>query len=167
MSDGDTRDEEPWLSQEERAMWLALSALMIRLPAALDAQLGREGGLSYFEYQFLAMLCEQPTHSMQMSELAAITNASLSRLSHVARRLEAAGFLRRTVDERDRRCTHAIVTATGVDKVSSLARGHVATVRDMVLRSLSERQVLDLNETLRTMLHSIDETTGRSTVFPL
>jgi hypothetical protein len=36
----------------------------------------------------LTMLSEQPSRTMRMSDLAALTNGSLYRLSHVARRLE-------------------------------------------------------------------------------
>ena len=74
---------------------MALAAVMIKLPAALDAQLQRDSGLSFFEYMVLAMLSERPQRTMRMSELAGLTNASLSRLSHVASRLEQQRYLRR------------------------------------------------------------------------
>jgi len=84
--------EPRWLSPEERATWLSLVGVMVKLPAALDAQLQRDSGLSYIEYMVLAMLSEQPDRMMRMSELAAAINASLSRLSHIAKRLEGQGF---------------------------------------------------------------------------
>jgi len=90
-----------WLSPEERATWLSLVGVMVKLPAALDAQLQRDSGLSYFEYMVLAMLSEQPDRLMRMSELAAAINASLSRLSHIAKRLEGQGFITRRPDLAD------------------------------------------------------------------
>jgi MFS family permease len=57
---------------------------MFRLPAALDAQLQVDAGLSFVEYMVLAMLSESPGRSRRMSELAALTGTSLSRLSHLA-----------------------------------------------------------------------------------
>jgi hypothetical protein len=63
--------EPRWLSPDERATWLSLVGVMVKLPAALDAQLQRDSGLSYFEYMVLAMLSEQPDRLMRMSELAA------------------------------------------------------------------------------------------------
>jgi DNA-binding MarR family transcriptional regulator len=39
------------------------------------------------EYQVLAMLSQSPERRMLMSSLAEVTNASLSRLSHLVKRL--------------------------------------------------------------------------------
>ena len=52
----DATPEPRWLSAEERQTWLALTSVLIRLPAALDAQLRRDAGISHFEYQVLAEL---------------------------------------------------------------------------------------------------------------
>ena len=95
--------EPRWLSPEERATWLSLVGVMVKLPAALDAQLQRDSGLSYFEYMVLAMLSEQPDRMMRMSELAAAINASLSRLSHLAKRLEGQGFITRPANSCNKR----------------------------------------------------------------
>src|SRR6478672_3011710 len=95
---GTGHPEPRWLSPEERAAWLSLVGVMVKLPAALDAQLQRDSGLSYFEYMVLAMLSEQRDRLMRMSELAAAINASLSRLSHIAKRLEGPGFITRQPD---------------------------------------------------------------------
>ena len=110
-----------------------MTSVLMKLPNALDAQLQREAGVTFFEYLLLAMLTEQPDRTLKMSELAAITNASLSRLSHVARRLEARGLLTRSEDQTDRRCTNATVTAQGFALVEQAAPGHVETVRRLVV----------------------------------
>jgi MarR family len=96
-SEATTADvEEPrWLSEAERAAWLATAAIMITLPAALDARLQQEANLTFIEYMVLAVLSERDHRTMQMSEIAAGVSASLSRLSHVATRLEKRGLLRR------------------------------------------------------------------------
>ena len=94
MSPLDQPAAEPstrWLDAEERAAWLSLSRTIVKLPSALDAQLERDADLNYFEYLVMAMLSEQETRTLRMSQLAALSNASLSRLSHVAKRLENAG----------------------------------------------------------------------------
>jgi DNA-binding MarR family transcriptional regulator len=56
-----------------------------------------------------------------MSELATLTNASLSRLSHLVKRLEYWGYVRRETDPTDGRFTNAILTKEG----SSRARRHM------------------------------------------
>lgn len=40
--------EPRWLSADERQAWLAMAAVLMRLPAALDAQLQRDAGISHF-----------------------------------------------------------------------------------------------------------------------
>jgi DNA-binding MarR family transcriptional regulator len=137
VSPTDPAGEPRWLDADERAAWLSLAGVMVRLPAALDAQLQRDAGLSHFEYMVLAMLSEQPSRTIRMSDLAALTNGSLSRLSHVARRLERQGFLSRRACPEDGRVTNAVLTDAGYAKVVATAPGHVATVRRLVLDVLS------------------------------
>jgi DNA-binding MarR family transcriptional regulator len=142
--------EEPrWLDADERAAWLSLAGVFTLLPGALDAQLQRDAGLSHFEYMVLAMLSEQPTRTMRMSDLAGLANGSLSRLSHVARRLEQQGFLTREACVEDRRATNAVLTDAGWAKVVATAPGHVATVRRLVFDVLGPAQ--------REQLHDIGE----------
>src|ERR1700704_3314059 len=87
-----------WLTANEEAAWRAFAGVLVRLPWALECQLQRAAGLSFIEYHALAMLSEAPDHTRRMSDLAAVTNASLSRLSHLIKRLEGRGFVRREAD---------------------------------------------------------------------
>ena len=87
-------DAPRWLDADERLTWLVLVSLLQTLPGALDAQLQRDSGLSFFEYMVLAMLSEQEDRTLRMSRLAAVTNGSMSRLSHVAAKLERRGLPR-------------------------------------------------------------------------
>src|SRR5882757_4610652 len=84
-----------WLTADEEAAWRAFASLLVRLPWALECQLQRDAGLSFIEYHALAMLSETPDHTRRMSDLAMVTYASLSRLSHLIKRLEDRGFVRR------------------------------------------------------------------------
>jgi DNA-binding MarR family transcriptional regulator len=150
--------EEPrWLTPEEREAWLTLSRLIVRLPAALDAQLQRDAGLSYFEYMVLAILSEQPGYAMRMSRLAYLVNGSLSRLSHVVKRLEKQGWVRR---EPDARYTNAILTPSGWDKVVASAPGHVRTVRELVLDPLGCAGIRNLHELGQRVVQVVDPCTG-------
>lgn len=126
-------DRVEWLDSDEHAAWLAVAALIVKLPAALDAQLQRDSGLSFFEYMVMAVLSEQPDRSLQMSEIARGASASLSRLSHTAKRLERQGYLRRTRCGGPGRRTTATLTQAGYDKVVASAPGHVATVRQLLV----------------------------------
>lgn len=145
-----------WLDPTERALWLAFNGVLTRLPAALDAQLGQLADLSYFEYLFLAMLSEQEDRTLQMSELARVTNASLSRLSHVARRLEGRGLLARVADRDDRRCTNAVLSNDGAALVERLAPLHVAEVRRLVFDAIPEQSVGALGAALAAIFATVD-----------
>src|SRR3954447_15314684 len=110
-----------WLSDEQQRAWKKLIAVVELLPGALESQLQRDRGLSHFEYFTLAMLSEAPERTLRMSELAARTNASLARLSHVVQRLEARGLVRRERCAQDRRATNAVLTPAGWDAVVAAA----------------------------------------------
>ncbi|GAA4586234.1 hypothetical protein GCM10023107_01880 [Actinoplanes octamycinicus] len=130
--------EEPrWLDKEETATWLAMIKMITRLPAALDADLQHNSGLSFFEYQVLAGLSMQPDRRRRMSDLAEFSACSLSRLSHTARRLESKGWLYREPDPTDGRYTLAVLTDAGWDKVVATAPGHVAGVRRLLIDALT------------------------------
>jgi DNA-binding MarR family transcriptional regulator len=130
-----------WLDEDERAAWLRLIAVVELLPGVLDAQLRADSGLTHFEYFVLAMLSEAEQSTLRMTHLAAQTNATLPRLSHVVRRLEERGLVERFPCPEDARATNARLTAGGWDKVRATAHGHVATVRATVIDALTPEQV--------------------------
>jgi DNA-binding MarR family transcriptional regulator len=152
------RDRRParWLSAQEREAWLGLVRVMTTLPAALDAQLDRDAGLSFFEYTVLAMLSEQPSRTLQMSELAAVSNSSLSRLSNVVKRLERRGLVRREPAPHDRRCIRAVLSESGMRTVVEAAPRHVAAVRDLVIDAVSPVQLQQLRAAHESILSRLD-----------
>ena len=79
-----------WLDDDQQESWRAIVSLLTTLPAALESDLKRNADLSAFDYLVLASLSEAPEHTMQMSDLAARANASLSRLRTSSRRARAA-----------------------------------------------------------------------------
>ena len=151
-----TAEEPHWLDPAERAAWLSLVAVLFRLPSALDAQMQRDAKLSHFEYLALAMLSETPGRALRMSQLAILTNGSLSRLSHVVGRLEQQGFVRREPGADDGRFINAVLTDEGWTKVVETAPGHVNYVRNLVFDGLTKAQVASLEEIGRSILESID-----------
>ena len=135
-----------WLSEDERAAWIRLVSVFIKLPAALDAQLQRDAGVSHFEYMVLSRLSEAPDHTLRMSDLAVLANGSLSRLSHVVTRLERRGWVRREPCPGDGRFTNAVLTKDGWAKVEATAPGHVAAVRELVIDALNPEQIEQLRD---------------------
>jgi len=133
-----------WLSDEQQAAWRPFVALLLRLPAALDAQLQKDAGITQFDYLVLSGLSEAPGRTLRMSELAATANSSLSRLSHVVSRLEAKGWVRREPCPGDGRFINAILTEEGWQKVLATAPGHVAAVRERLVSTLTEEEFAQL-----------------------
>jgi DNA-binding MarR family transcriptional regulator len=133
-----------WLSDQQQAAWRPFVALLLRLPAALDAQLQKDAGITQFDYLVLSALSEAPGRTLRMSELAATANSSMSRLSHVVSRLEAKGWVRRQSCPGDGRFINAVLTADGWQKVLATAPGHVAAVRELLVSSLTEEEFAQL-----------------------
>jgi DNA-binding MarR family transcriptional regulator len=133
-----------WLTDEQQAAWRPFIALLLRLPAALDAQLQRDAGITSFDYLVLSGLSEAPGRTLRMSELAAIASSSLSRLSHVVSRLEAKGWVRREPCPGDGRFINAVLTDEGWQKVTATAPGHVRAVRELLVEVLGEAEFAQL-----------------------
>jgi DNA-binding MarR family transcriptional regulator len=150
-------DAEPrWLTAEEQATWLAFGSVFVWLPDALDAQLQRDAGISHFEYQVMAMLSMSPGRTRRMSEVAALANGGLPRLSRTVDRLTKRGWVVRRPDPDDGRSTLAVLTDAGWDKVVDTAPGHVAEVRRLVFDRLTETQVRQLGEIAACIREAVD-----------
>jgi DNA-binding MarR family transcriptional regulator len=135
-----------WLSDEEQRAWRRLAAVAMMLPAALEAQLQRDAGLTNFGYWVMAMLSEAPGRACRMSELATMANGSQSRLSHLVAKLEERGWVRRERACGDGRGQVAVLTDAGYDLLVATAPGHVAEVRRLVFDALSQDQVTSMGE---------------------
>jgi DNA-binding MarR family transcriptional regulator len=129
--------------------------MLLLLPAALDTQLQRDSQLSYLEYYVLAGLSDRPEQTMRISELAVLTNAELSRISHLVTRLERRGYVRRQPDPEDGRYTNAVLTDDGYSRLAEAAPGHVATVRQVIVDALGDRALATLQNTARIIVESI------------
>ncbi|MEV7391707.1 MULTISPECIES: MarR family transcriptional regulator [unclassified Streptomyces] len=145
-----------WLTPAELASWMSVVRLITRLPWALDAQLQRDADLSMVEYMAMAMLAEAPEWTLRMSTLAEETNSSLSRLSHLVKRLEKRGYVRREPDPADGRFTNAILLPEGMRKLESAAPAHVANVRHLVVDNLSPERLRRLGQDAERILQRVD-----------
>lgn len=156
-----------WLTADEEAAWRAISSVLVQLPATLDCQLRRDADLSFIEYYALAMLSEPADHTRRMSELAAVTNASLSRLSHLIKRLEARGFVRRETDPTDGRYTNAVLTEAGHEHLVAAAPAHVTTVREFVIDPFTKDELRQLHDAAERVLQRVEQQTTEHGGAPL
>ncbi|GAA1824271.1 MarR family winged helix-turn-helix transcriptional regulator [Agromyces salentinus] len=146
---------QPFSSAEATA-WARLVAVSELLPTMLDAQLQRDVELTHFEYLVLSVLASSPDRTSRMTRLASQTNATLPRLSHVARRLEEKGLLARFPCPQDKRATNARITDEGLAVLDRAAPGHVATVRSNVLDALAPGELDQLAAITASILSKLD-----------
>ena len=145
-------DTEPrWLDDDQQQTWLALAALLMRLPGALDAQLRRDADMTHFEYAVMVALSTPESGTMRMSELAVLSDSMLPRLSQVVSRLEKRGWVRRQPD----RATLVSLTEDGRAKLAEAAPGHVAEVRRIIFDPLTKTQQRHLRDAARRIVHAI------------
>jgi DNA-binding MarR family transcriptional regulator len=79
-----------------------------------------------------------------MTQLAAASASSKSRVSHAVARLEERGWVRRTDCPTDRRGQIAQLTDEGFAALSAAAPGHVEQVRQVLFDALSPEQLHQL-----------------------
>lgn len=153
----DTRiPDSSGMTAAEEAAWVRLIAVTELLPGALDAQLLRDARLTHFEYRVLMVLADSDNHTSRMTRLASQTNATLPRLSHVARRLEERGLLERFPCPEDRRATNARLTDAGIALFAEAGPGHAENVRALVTDALSPEQLEQLYAIGGTLLERLD-----------
>lgn len=145
-----------WLDEGQQAAWRRLITVVERLPGILDTQLRRDADLSHFDYLTLAMLAEAPEYTLRMTALAERTSSTLPRLSHVAARLEARGYLERRPCPGDRRATNATLTEAGRQKVAAIAPGHTETVLATVFDGLDDEDVAAIDRVMTKILARLD-----------
>ena len=138
-----------WLDDREMTAWRALVQTVAQLPTALDGQLQRDSDLSFLEYYVLAALSEAPDGAVGMSTLAVLTNAEQSRLSHLVKRLEEQGLVRRERDRANGRYINAVITDAGLARIQEAAPGHVTNVRRLVFDALSATDVQAMSRACR------------------
>lgn len=97
---------------------------------------------------------------MRMSSLAEVTNASLSRLSHLVDRLENRGLVRREPDRTDGRFTNAVLTEKGFETLADAAPAHLEHVRSIVIDVLTPEQLRRLGRDSARIMSRIDTSGG-------
>ncbi|MDP9094300.1 MAG: MarR family transcriptional regulator [Actinomycetota bacterium] len=136
--------EPQWLTEDEQRAWRAYLESNVLLFDALDRQLQQDAGMPHGYYEILVRLSETTGRAMRMSELAAQTRSSRSRLSHAVARLEERGWVERIGCPTDRRGQVAHLTDAGFAVLECAARGHVELVRRQVIDQLTPEQIQQL-----------------------
>lgn len=132
------------MDELESDAWLHLVTVLELLPVSLDAQLQQDAGMTHYEFMVLSLLRFAPDATVQSKELAARTNATLPRLSHVVSRLIDRGWVEKLPCPGDRRATNIRLTDIGRRAVVRATSDHIAHVRRMVIDRLDREQLAAL-----------------------
>ncbi|ATE55442.1 MarR family winged helix-turn-helix transcriptional regulator [Actinosynnema pretiosum] len=132
------------LDVAEQRAWALLLGVTTWLPAALDAHLQKEAGISHSEYQVLWWLSASTEKVLHMSQLADSAGVTASHLSRIVARLEKRGWITRNTDPADGRYTQARLTGEGERKVAECAPGYATALRANLFDHLAGDQVDDL-----------------------
>ena len=144
----------PRMDPLESRAWLAIVDTAELLPAALDAQLQADAGLTHFEYMTLTAL--RLGGPMRMTQLAAATNATLPRLSKVVSRLASRGLAERTTGDADGRAVSVALTADGRRAVVRATPAHIERVRELVIDRLTPAQLEAVASALEPVVAALD-----------
>jgi DNA-binding MarR family transcriptional regulator len=137
-----------WLTTEQQQHWRAYVAAATLLDEKLSRELQAAHGLSMADYEILVRLSEAPDRRLRMSQLAAHTLASRSRLSHQVDRLEKSGLVERQACEIDRRGANAVLTEHGWDVLVAAAPTHVDGVRRHLIDLLTDDEFAAMGQAL-------------------
>lgn len=156
----DTDHGPRWLSDEEQRAWRTHLDVNRLLMYQLERDL-QPFGLTMNDYEILVNLSETDEHRMRMSDLAAATLQSKSRLSHQITRMENAGLVRREHCESDRRGLFAVLTEQGWSTMTSVAPHHVASVRRHFIDRMTPEDLAHMDETLRPIAEKLRSERGK------
>ncbi|MFE2373147.1 MarR family winged helix-turn-helix transcriptional regulator [Streptomyces sp. NPDC059398] len=144
----ETETATRWLTDAEQCAWRTYLDMHRLLSYQMEKDL-QPFGLTMNDYEILVNLSEAEERRMRMSDLAAATLQSKSRLSHQITRMEKAGLVRRENCESDRRGLFAVLTDLGGETMQKVAPHHVASVRRHFIDMLTPEALADLRESLK------------------
>lgn len=148
--------EPRWLTEEQTRTWLALWSVAEWLPTRLDEQLKKDHEVSFHDYFPLAQISMAPEEKLTMTELAALSDMSPSRLSHVVTRLENRGWVKREPSATDRRTNIASLTDAGRTFIQSAAPSHVNQVLKLVFDDLTPEENRLFGDLLNKVLANLN-----------
>ncbi len=144
-----------WLSPAEQRAWRAYLELRACLDERLERGL-RDVGLSHAYYEILVRLSESDGRALRMSELAARSMSSRSRLSHAVARLEEQGWVRREECPTDKRGQVCVLTNEGFAILEAAAPRHVTDVRESLLDALTAAEFAELGRLAAKIVAHLD-----------
>jgi DNA-binding MarR family transcriptional regulator len=149
------------LSQTEEVLWRSLMRLVVTLPRALGDELVRARGMTANEYTTLMHLSEAPDRELGVTDVAAATALSVSRMSRLLDDLQARGLILKRRSGTDGRGNIACLTREGLAALRVAYPEHLASVRRLVLDHINETDKAQMAHALKAVAISVDESALR------
>ncbi|MET4158466.1 MarR family transcriptional regulator [Agromyces sp. PvR057] len=128
----------------EFGVYFALLEVSALVQHGVEGQLRRDGGLSFVQFQILAILGEDPSSPTSMTDLADRLVHSRSGLTYQVDRLEQAGLVARAPSPQDDRGVNVTLAPKGAALLGRVLPGHIDVVCDVLVDALdgSDREEL-------------------------
>jgi DNA-binding MarR family transcriptional regulator len=153
--------EGPWLTDAEQCAWRTHLDVNRLLTYQMEKDI-QPFGLTMNDYEILVNLSEAENRRLRMTDLAAATLQSKSRLSHQVTRMESAGLVKREHCESDRRGLYAVLTDQGMETMRKVAPHHVASVRRHFIDMLAPEQLAQLRASLTPVADELRKRRGKN-----
>ncbi|MDQ2699287.1 MAG: MarR family winged helix-turn-helix transcriptional regulator [Actinomycetota bacterium] len=145
----------------EFGVYFALLEVSALVQRGVEGQLRRDGGLSFVQFQILAVCGEDPSSPRSMSELADRLVHSKSGVTYQVDRLEQAGLVVRVPSEHDERGVNVTLSPKGTALLARVLPGHVDVVRDVLVRALDGAERDELTRLLGRVAGHLRSRLGR------
>ena len=138
----------------EFGVYFALLEVSALVQRGVEGQLRRDGGLSFVQFQILAILGEDASSPRSMTDLADRLVHSKSGLTYQVDRLEQAGLVARVPSEQDERGVNVMLSSKGASLLERVLPGHIEVVRDVLVDALDDADRDELTRLLgRALSH--------------
>ena len=132
-------EPDPFTEAEFDA-WRGLIRLRESVMREIDRRLRLAGEVTLDDYGLLITLAGRPGMRLRMSELGVRRMLTPSGITRAVMRLEERALVRREPDPEDGRAALAVLTREGLGVLRRAQRIHHATVRELYLGRLDERE---------------------------
>ena len=138
----------PPLDPEQLAAYFALMEVSSVLQHAVEQQLREEGGLSYIQFQILAVLGENPDGNRRMTDIADRLVHSRSGVTYQVAQLAKTGLVSRSPSSDDERSIIVTATEQGRALLDRVLPGHIELVQQILLTPLTHTDIAVLSDVL-------------------
>jgi DNA-binding MarR family transcriptional regulator len=135
--------------------------LVVTLPRALGDDLVRARGITANDYTTLMHLSEAPNRELRITDLAAASALSVSRMSRLLDELQARQLIVKRRSEIDGRGSLACLTRQGLALLKTAYPDHLASVRRLVMDHIDEADKARMARALEAVAARVDEPTTR------